>query len=241
MINKRAFLLTIIYCTSILLALSGCIKKDPESRIAQVLLVPLSPNALPTDFSINNTLYATSVGYSTTTGTFRYALPYYTVEPKNTVISYNFNGTTTPVASVTKELQEDKVYSTFLIDSFSKAKAIIVTDDLTDPAPGKVKLRFFHFSPNAAAFDVVISGTTTKLFTNRTFNDQSSNILYENFIEIDPGTYTFLFNNAGTSVTAYTTSAQTLLPDRIYTLAARGFVGGAVGYALGALIYPNKP
>ena len=241
MINKRTFLLTIIFCSSIILILIGCIKKDPESRISQVLLVPLSPNALPTDFSINNTLYATTVGYSTTAGTIRYALPYYTVEPKNTIISYNLTGSTTSIASVTKDLQEDKVYSTFLIDSFSKAKAIIVTDDLNDPAPGKVKLRFFHFSPNAAAFDLVISGTTTKLFTNRTFNDQSSNILYENFIEIDPGTYSFLFNNAGTSVTAYTTSAQTLLPDRIYTLAARGFVGGAGSLALGAWVYPNKP
>ena len=223
------------------MTLTGCIKKDPESRITQVLMVPLSPNALPTDFSINNTLYATTVGYSTTAGTVRYTLPYYTVEPKSTIISYNVTGTTTSIASVTKDLQEDKVYSTFLIDSFSKAKAIIVTDDLNDPAPGKVKLRFFHFSPNAAAFDLVISGTTTKLFTNRTFNDQSSNILYENFIEIDAGSYSFLFNNAGTSVTAYTTSAQTLLPDRIYTLAARGFVGGAVGFALGAWTYPNKP
>ncbi len=235
---------------SFLLCITGCIKKDPQSRIAQLLLVPLSPNLVPiatltpaisTDFSINGTLYATQVGYNTTSGTVRYTLPYYTIEPKaGTVIAYNVTGTNNKFASVTKDLEEDKVYSTFLIDSINKAKAVIVTDNLSDPTPGKVKIRFFHFSPNAPAVDVVIMGTTTKLFSNRSFNDQAANTAYESFIEIDPGSYTFLLNATSTGLTAYTTSAQTLLPDRIYTLAARGVVGNVTS-PLGAWVYPNKP
>jgi hypothetical protein len=39
----------------------------------------------------------------------------------------------------------------------------------------------------------------------------------------------------------YTTSAQDLFTDRIYTIAARGFTGGTGNIALGAWVYPNKP
>jgi len=226
---------------------SGCIKKDPESKIAQVLLVHLSPNAASVDFSINGTLYATSVAYTTQTAstftpTIRYTLPYYTVEPKpGSTIAYNLTGTPTALASGTKDLEDEKVYSTFLIDSANKLKVAIVNDDLSDPTPGKVKIRFFHFSPNTVPLDVSIQGGTGKIFTNRSFNDQVGNAEREKFIEIDAGTYTFLFTNNSTGATVYTTSSQVLLPDRIYTIAVRGFTGGAGTLAIGAWVYPNKP
>lgn len=221
---------------------SSCIKKDPETRISQVLLVPLSPNTGAVDFSINGTLHATTVGYSSTAGTIRYSLPYYTVESQSSsIIAYNATGTTNTIASVTKDLEEDKAYSTFLIGTAPQVQAVLVNDDLTDPVPGKVKIRFFHFSPNAPAMDVSIMGTTTKLFTGRSFNDQSNNTAHEKFIEIDAGNYTFVFTDASTGATIYTTSAQNLLPERIYTLAARGLIGGPTGQAIGAWVYPNKP
>ncbi|MBC7888611.1 MAG: DUF4397 domain-containing protein [Ferruginibacter sp.] len=242
MYNKKNYFFSLAVICSLLFTINSCVKKDPESKITQVLFVPLSPNAIACDFSIDGTLYATTVNYSTTAGTIRYTFPYYTIETKaGSVIAYNATGTNNKFASVTKDLQEDKVYSTFLIDSVSKAKAVIVNDDLTEPTPGKVKIRFFHFSPNTPAVDVVISATSAKLFTNRAFNDQVANTAYENFIEVEPGNYTFLFNNVTTGLTAYTTSVQSLLPDRIYTLAARGFTGGAGAQALGAWVYPNKP
>lgn len=240
---KYKHIITISSLAAILLiAFTGCIKKDPESYIAQVLLVPLSPNAPSVDFSINGTLYATTVGYSSTAGTIRYTLPYYTIEPKSgTSVAYNYTGQSAAVASVNRDMQDGEVYSTFLIDSLSKAKAVIVKDDLDEPTPGKVKIRFFHFSPNTVPVDVVIQGASNKLFTNRSYNDQATNTSYESFIELDAGTYTFLFNNASTGATLYTTSAQVLLPDRIYTLAARGFTGGTGTQAIGAWVYPNKP
>jgi Domain of unknown function (DUF4397) len=221
----------------------GCVKKDPTSTIAQVLFVPLSPNATAVDFSINGNVVATVVNYSTTVGTVRYTLPYYTIEPpaSASTIAYNNNGYSSAKASITKVLLDESVYSTFLIDSAVKIKAVIVNDDLSDPTPGKVKIRFFHFSPNSVPLDVITQGTTNKLFANRSFNDQSANSDFEKFIEIDPGTYTFLFNNATTGATMYTTTAQVLLTDRIYTLAARGFTGGVSNLALGAWVYPNKP
>lgn len=239
---RSSYLLTSILSIITIMILTGCVKKDPESHITQVFLAPLSPNSPSVDFVVNGAVYATGVGYSSTLGTIRYSLPYYTLEPKTgTVISYNYSGTTNPVASVTKDLEEDKVYSTYLIDSLSKAKAVIVNDNLSDPTPGKVKIRFFHFSANTPALDVVVLATSAKLFGNRTFNDQATNIAFESFIEVDPGIYTFLFNSTAGGANIYTTTAQTLLPDRIYTLAIRGFTTGTGSQAIGGWVYPNKP
>jgi len=247
MSQLKKYLYTFFAFSGLFLTFDSCIKKDPESKIAQVLLVHLSPNAAAADFSVNGTLYAAAIPYttqtaSTFTSTIRYTLPYYTVEPKTgSTIAYNLTGTPTALASGTKDLQDEKVYSTFLIDSANKLKVAIVNDDLSDPTSGKVKIRFFHFSANTVPLDVSISGGTGKLFTNRSFNDQVTSTEYEKFIEINPGVYTFLFTNNSTGATVYTTSSQTLLPDRIYTIAARGFTGGTGTLAIGAWVYPNKP
>jgi hypothetical protein len=238
----------ILYCMLLLATaagVNGCVEKDPEIKITQVLMVPLSPNALPVDFVIANNRQAVTVGYSSTVGTTTYSLPYYTLPAGNTEISYNANGTNTKLASVTSNLEEDRAYSTFLIDSASKIKMAFVTDDLSEPTTNRIKIRFLHFSPNAPAVNVAIAPVSatpvyTNLFTNRSFNDQAGDKAFEKFIETDPGSYTFQFKLVSNGTVAYTTTTLNLLPDRIYTLAARGFVGGAGNQALGGWLYPNK-
>jgi hypothetical protein len=230
---------------SLLLILSlfggaACVKKDDLMPLAQMLMVPLSPDAVPTDFEINNQLFATTVSYSTTVGTTTYGLPYYTVQPGSVTVKYNITGTKNAFASATVNVENETAYSTFLIDSASKTKVAVVKDDVSAPTEGKVKLRFFHFSPNAPALDVTVGASGAKLFSNRSFNDQGSEDL-QKFIEVDPGIYQFAFKTAGTNTTLYTTTSLNLQPNRVYTLAARGFVGGTGNRALGGWFYPNRP
>jgi hypothetical protein len=203
-------------------------------------MVPLSPDAAAVDFVINDLVQATTVNYSSTVGTAIYSFPYYTITPGSTKVTYNLSGTTTAYATVTGPIDPETAYSTFLIDSVKRAKLVITKDDVSEPREGKVKLRFLHFSHNAPAMDVSKSGGAT-LFTNRSFNDQEGNAAFQKFIEVDPGSYQFIFKTSGTTTTLYTTSTINLLPDRIYTLAARGAVGGAGNKALGAWWYANRP
>jgi hypothetical protein len=223
---------------------NSCVKKEPITRIAQVLFVPLCPNAPVLDFAINNNVYANTVSYSSTIGTTSYTLPYYTIEPlKNATLAYAKNGTFNPWASVTTNFEDEKVYSTFLIDSLSKAKVAIVEDDLAPPfAEGKVKLRFFHFSPNTPSVDVYLAGTTTLLFSTRTFNDQAANINLQKFIEVDAGLFSFDVKAAGTATLLTTINSLTMKPDRIYTIAIRGFTGATgLSTSLSGWTYSNKP
>jgi len=218
----------------------SCVKKDPLAQISQVLMVPLSPDAAAVDFVINDLVQATTVNYSSTVGTAIYSFPYYTIAPGSTKVTYNVTGTTTAYATVTGPIDPETAYSTFLIDSVKRAKLVMTKDDVSEPPEGKVKLRFLHFSHNAPAMDVSKSGGAV-LFTNRSFNDQESNTAFQKFIVVDPGSYQFVFKTSGTTTTLYTTSTINLLPDRIYTLAARGVVGGAGNKALGAWWYANRP
>lgn len=239
MTNRKSILY--IYFIFIVAGSLSCIKKDPIMRISQVLFVPLSPDAPAVDFRLNNQAVATTVNYSTTVGTVTYNFPYFTTSPGNASINFNVTGSTTnSLVSVTKDIAEDQAYSAFLIDSSKKAKLAFVNDNLEEPTAGKVKIRFFHFSGNAPAVDVTAGATGPIVFSNRSFNDQEGNEAKQEFIEIDPGIYTFVFKLTGTNTAAYTTSALNLLPDRIYTLAARGFVGGTGNRALGGWLYPNK-
>lgn len=230
-------ILAIVFST--LLTGISCVKKEPLAQISQVLMVPLSPDALAVDFLINDLVQATTVGYSATVGTATYNFPYYTITPGNTEITYNLTGTTNAYGTSTGPIEPETAYSTFLIDSVKRSKLVMVKDDVSEPTPGKVKLRFFHFSPNAPAIDVAKSGGAV-LFTNRSFNDQG-NVAFQQFIEVDPGLYQFVFRTSGTTTILYTTTSLNLLPDRIYTLAARGSVGGTGNKALGGWWYANRP
>lgn len=239
MINRQLTLFLLVAST--LFTTLSCIKKDPLMRIAQVLFVPLSPDAPAVDFSLNKKAVATTINYSATVGTASYNFPYFTTTPGTNSLSFNVSGSATnSLAAVSNEIEEDKAYSAFLIDSVKRAKLAFVKDNLDEPTPGKVKIRFFHFSTNAPAVDVTLGATGPVLFANRSFNDQEGNDAKQEFIEIDPGIYNFVFKLTGTNTAAYTTSSLNLLPDRIYTLAARGFVGGATNRALGAWFYANK-
>ena len=134
-----------------------------------------------TTFNYGTTGYSTSIG----SGTASYRVPYFIFEPQtNNTFAYRFTGGTIVAGSVTQTVNDEEAYSTFLIDSIGKAKVAIVKDDLAETTPGKVKIRFFHFSPNTVPMDVTIQGATSKLFVNRSFNDQGTTTSHQNFIEI---------------------------------------------------------
>ena len=136
-------------------------------------------------------------------------------------------------------LEADRNYSVFAIDSVSKIKAALVSDNLSVPAAGKAHVRFFHFSANAPAVDIAVTGGPV-LFPNRLFNDQSTNAAYVNFTPVDAGTYNLEVRAAGTNTVVLALPNITLTAGKIYTVFAKGFLGGAGAQALGAQIIVNN-
>jgi hypothetical protein len=144
-------------------------------------------------------------------------------------------------------IAQNTSYTVFLVDSTTRSvgqRVSQVTDVLTAPAAGKVRVRFLHFSPNAPEVIVVDNtgapASPPTLFSARRYNELTrrvgtSTLTFGNFTEINAGTYDLdvrLTN--GTSVLPL--NGVTFVAGKIYTVYARGFVGGPSGQELGASI-----
>jgi hypothetical protein len=212
-------------------AFIGCDKDDDKAPQANVMVVHASPNAPAVDIRVNNAIAGTNLAYPGNTG-------YLPVNAGATNLKVSPTGTTTYVIDANVTLTADMNYSVFALDSVSKIKAAVVSDNLAAPAAGKAHVRFFHLSPNAPAVDIAVKNGPV-LFGNRMFNDQT-NANFTQFTPVDAGTYNLEVRVAGTSTVALDLPNITLQQGKIYTVFARGFLGGSGAQALGAQIIVNK-
>jgi len=226
---KKSFLaLTSATLFISLVMLSSC-KKDEEvtKSYAKVLVTHASPNAPGVDLLVDNSKQNTAaLNFPSNTG-------YLQVEAGTRNIKVNVSGTSTTVINADLALSKDQNYSVFAIDSVSKISALVLTDDLTAPASGKAHVRFVHLSPNAPAVDVAVTGGAV-VFGNKAFKD------YTAFTPLDVGTYNLEVRVAGTSTVALPLPGITLQAGKIYTVFAKGFLGGTGSEALGAEIIANN-
>ncbi|HEY0680250.1 MAG TPA: DUF4397 domain-containing protein [Chitinophagaceae bacterium] len=209
------------------IVLWGCDKDDDPIPQANVMVVHASPNAPAVDIRVNNAVAKTNLAYPTNTG-------YLQVNAGATNLKVSPATTTTYVIDANVTLDANKNYSVFALDSVSKIKAAVVVDDLTAPAAGKAHVRFFHLSPNAPAVDIAVTGGPV-VFGNRAFNDQAT-ANYTAFTPLNAASYNLEVRVAGTSTVVLSLPNIALQAGKIYTVFAKGFVGGAGSQALGAEI-----
>ena len=214
--------------------LMGCDKDDDDdmSSKSKLMVVHASPNAPNVDVRVNNNVALTNVPYPTNSG-------YLEVNSGSNNIRVSPTATTNYVIDATVSLDAGKNYSVFAIDSVTKIKAAVVSDDLTAPASGKVHVRFFHFSANAPAVDIAVTGGPV-LFSNRRFNDQATDATSTSFTPLNAGTYNLEVRLAGTNTVVLSLPNIALTAGKIYTVFAIGFVGGTNAQALGAQIIANN-
>jgi hypothetical protein len=219
------------FALTAVIAMTGC--KDDSTPVtpapagsASVMVLHSSPNAPSVDLLVDNTIADSGLSFPQNTG-------YLNVTAGTRNFKVRVAGTTTTVIDANLPVVANTKYSVFAIDSVSKLSALVVTDDLTPPASGKAHVRFFHLSPNAPAVDVALQGGAV-LIGNKSFKD------YTPFIPLDAGTYNLEVRLAGSSTVVLPLPGITLGAGKIYTVFARGFVGGSGSQALGAEIVVNK-
>ena len=194
---------------------------------AKVNIVHASPDAPGVDLLLNGTvLNSTAVEYLDNTG-------YLTVNEGTQNIKVNVAGTSTSVINANVPFTKNMNYSIFAIDSVSKISALVTTDDLTAPASGKAHVRFIHLSPNAPAVDVAVTGGAV-VFGDYTFKESSA------FTPLNAGSYDLEVRAAGTSTVVLALPGIALTAGKIYTVYAKGFLGGVGPQALGAEIIVNN-
>ncbi|RYY95042.1 MAG: DUF4397 domain-containing protein [Chitinophagaceae bacterium] len=233
----RSFIKTALGVLVLSLPFASCDKDDDDddgmtTGTARVNVVHASPNAPNVDVRVNNAVALSNVAYGTASG-------YSNVTAGNTNIKISPTGTTTYVIDANVGLAANGAYSVFAIDSVSRIKAAVVADDLTAPAAGKAHVRFLHFSPNAPAVDIAISGGAV-LFANRSFNDQATTPAVTAFTAVNAGTYNLEVRAAGQSAVALPLPGVMLEAGKIYTVYAKGFLGGTGTQALGAGVFVHN-
>ena len=230
--KKVILKLTGIFFLSLFLVSCSKDDNDDVKEQAQVMVVHASPNGPAVDVRINNAVALSAVAYPANSG-------YTAVNAGSTNIKVSPAGTTTYVIDANVDLAANTNYSVFAVDSVSKIKAAVVTDNLTAPAAGKSHVRFFHFSPNAPAVDIAVTGGPV-LFANRSFNDQVANTSLANFTPVDAATYNLEVRLAGTNTVVLAVPNVPLTAGKIYTVFAKGFVTGTGVQALGAQVIVNN-
>jgi hypothetical protein len=194
---------------------------------AKVLVTHASPDAPGVDLLVDN------AKQNSAALTFPNSTGYLALNAGTRNIKVNVAGTSTTVINADIDFVANKNYSLFAVDSVANLGAVLFEDDLTAPASGKAHVRFIHLSPNAPAVDVALTGGGA-VFPNFEFTEGST------FLPLDAGTYSLEVRLAGTSTVVLPLPGIALEAGKIYTVFAKGFVGGTGTQALGAQIIVNN-
>lgn len=207
--------------------LSSCSKDDPydvdDSTAAQVNLINASPDGPSAQLYVDDVLRTPSgVTYGQASGYYK------TFVGDQDVLIKSTSGEAT---LATSRVQLDAIgnYSIFLVGQNSSLGILAVTDDLVAPASGKAKIRYVNASPNASAAS--LNAGSTILVTPLNFRGISAST------EVTAGSYV-LSIVTGTSRSA--TINANLESGKIYTVYAKGLVGGTGAAAFGVGLFTNK-
>ena len=209
------------------LFLSSC-EEDPivpAPDQGRILVVHASPNAPAVDLLVDNTKVGTALAYPNNT-------PYLDVVVGKRNIKVNVTGTSTSAINVDFDVAKNVNYTIFAADSVSKITPVVFTDDLTTPAVGKAHVRVIHMAPNAPKVDVWIDNA--KVLSGVRFKEAST------FTPLSSGTHTFEVKLENTNTVVISVPNYNLAEKKIYTIFARGFVGGTGTQALGAGVIVNN-
>ena len=202
------------------------VSPTPLPSNSLVKVVHASPDAPGVDLLVDNTIAGTNLTFPNNTG-------YLAVPSGTRNVKVNVTGTSTTVIEANIDFMMNINYSVFAVNSVANIEAIVVEDDLTNPAQGKAHVRFIHLSPDAPAVDVTLSDGTI-VFGNKSFKEST------NFTPLDAGSYDLEVRVTGTTTVALDLPVINLEDGKIYTVFARGFLSGNGQQQLGAEIVVNN-
>lgn len=194
--------------------------------LSRIQFVHASPNAPGVDIQLGWRAVARDLNFPDNT---RYKLA---ISGERRV-KVNVAGSSTTVIDASVPFQRGTNYSVFAVNDVANLEPLVLTDDLRAPEKGYAHVRFIHLSPNAPAVDVALEGGAV-VFGDYEFKE------YTAFTPLPAGTYDLEVRLAGTGTVVLPLPGITLEGGKIYTVFAKGFVGGLDAQALGAQIILNR-
>ncbi|WP_240676188.1 DUF4397 domain-containing protein [Botryobacter ruber] len=171
-------------------SLTGCKDDEPtpqpeQEPVAYLALYHTAPDAPDLDLLFNNQLQSQVFKYPN-------SYPYQALAPGDYRFSFNTVNATTSVVDSTIALEENKIYTLFLVGRNQDLDLLVLKDTLEAPAAGKADIQFLNLAPDAPEVKLETTGTSgATLFNEVAFKESTS------FTEVDPGTLTFQVKEAG--------------------------------------------
>ena len=205
----------------VVLFATGC---GDDKTQARVRIVHDSPDAPNVDVVVNGSTVATNVAYKA-------ASPYLALPAKGTEIKVRPTGTTTDVIDANITLAKKTDYTVLATNLVASIEPLVLTDDNTAPASGKVKVRLVHGAPSAPPVDIYVTApgaditAVTPTLTNVPFKTASA------YLSVDAGSYEIRVTPTGTKTVVIDSGTVTLTAGQIRTVIATDSVGGGAPFS----------
>ncbi len=188
----------------------------PQTK-ANLRVIHTSYNAPNVDVKVDGTNQITNLAFGASS-------KYVPVNTGNRAIVVNPANGTAEVIKANLDIKENTNYTVIAVDELSKIAPIVLTDNIA-PKAGKVKVRFVHASPDAPAVDIKVgSGSSAAVFGNVAFKAS------KDYVEVDPGSYSFVVTAAGKTEELIKFNAVTLADGAVLTVVAMGTFNAADNY-----------
>ncbi|MRH41814.1 DUF4397 domain-containing protein [Aquibacillus halophilus] len=181
---------------------------------AKVRIVHASPDAPAVDITVNGNTVVENA-------TFKIATDYLMVPAGDHEVSIYAAGTVAdgePVLTTTLSVESDQAYTALAINNLENLEVSVLSDDMMT-TEGKAKIRVGHFSPDAPAVDVAVTGGDV-LFENAEFKDVTD------YAELDPATLDLEVRVSGTEDVVLSLPSTKLKENTIYSVLAVGLASG---------------
>lgn len=119
-------------------------------------------------------------------------------------------------------LDQDKIYTVFLVNKAEDLDAIQVEDIWEEPDGLKSQVRLVHLSPDSGDLEVSIANQTP-------FGPATSYLSISDFLELEKGKVKVVVKSKSSGEILVTVNEIELLGNRVYSLVIRGFANPANG------------
>jgi hypothetical protein len=195
----------------------ACKMKDdvPAADVSALTIINASPNSSGLDFYIENQKV------NATPFNFPLRMPYQRVYAGTRVAKVTTSTNSTTLLTGNLTLQPNEYHSLFIVGKVEALEFFLIKDSLTFPAAGKTKVRFGNLSPDAPAITLEVVGDTTQ-FKNQGYK------VFSGFKTMKPGKFTLNLKNTSTNSVLATMANVEFLPDKVYTVWAKGLTSASL-------------
>lgn len=215
--SLRTRLLLPLFALAVVMAALPAVAGAQAASTGRVRVMHASPDAPAVDIFVDGQKAVTALAFPKDTGYVSLPAGKHNVK----VFISPSNGSGTPALQADLDIAGGKDYTVLAVGEAGKNTLALLPleDNNAAPAAGNAHVRLIHASPDAPAVDVVVAGTSTKVFSNIAFKGVGA------YTPVPANTYNLDVKVASSGAVAKSITGLQLKDRTVYTAVAVGLAG----------------